>query len=87
MEIVHTPVLLEETIHYLSPRKTGELMIDATLGEGGHSYAFLSPLRLLLFDNNVRLEGQLSSCPSVILPFLFVLCASWHRATLPLCLL
>jgi len=42
MEIVHTPVLLEETMKYLSPRKAGELMIDTTLGEGGHLFAFLS---------------------------------------------
>jgi 16S rRNA (cytosine1402-N4)-methyltransferase len=42
LEIVHTPVLLEETIQYLSPRGRNEIMIDATLGEGGHSYAFLS---------------------------------------------
>jgi 16S rRNA (cytosine1402-N4)-methyltransferase len=42
VEIVHTPVLLEETIEYLAPRKPGELMVDATLGEGGHSEAFLS---------------------------------------------
>ena len=42
MDIVHTPVLLEETIKYLSPRKAGELMIDATLGEGGHTNAFLN---------------------------------------------
>ncbi|MDR1802776.1 MAG: 16S rRNA (cytosine(1402)-N(4))-methyltransferase RsmH [Treponema sp.] len=42
MDIVHTPVLLEETIKYLAPRKAGELMIDATVGEGGHSNAFLS---------------------------------------------
>ena len=42
MEVVHTPVLLEETVKYLAPRKAGELMIDATIGEGGHSYAFLS---------------------------------------------
>jgi 16S rRNA (cytosine1402-N4)-methyltransferase len=42
MEAVHTPVLLEETIQYLAPRKEGELMVDATLGEGGHSEAFLS---------------------------------------------
>ena len=42
MEAVHTPVLLEETLKYLSPRKNGELMIDATMGEGGHSFAFLS---------------------------------------------
>ena len=42
MEAVHTPVLLEETIKYLAPRKAGELMVDATVGEGGHSNAFLS---------------------------------------------
>ena len=42
MNIFHTPVLLEETIEYLAPRKAGELMIDATVGEGGHLYAFLS---------------------------------------------
>ena len=53
MEIVHTPVLLEETVKYLAPRKSGELMIDATMGEGGHSYAFLSQfpeLRLIGID-------------------------------------
>ncbi len=42
MEIIHTPVLLEEAIAYLAPRGPGELMVDATLGEGGHSEAFLS---------------------------------------------
>ncbi|MFP3043523.1 16S rRNA (cytosine(1402)-N(4))-methyltransferase RsmH [Treponema primitia] len=42
MTITHTPVLLEETVQYLAPRRDGELMADATLGEGGHSYAFLS---------------------------------------------
>jgi 16S rRNA (cytosine1402-N4)-methyltransferase len=42
LEVVHTPVLLEETIQYLAPRGRNELMIDATMGEGGHSYAFLS---------------------------------------------
>lgn len=46
MEIVHTPVLLNECLEYLSP--VGEtfeknaFMIDSTLGEGGHSNAFLS---------------------------------------------
>ena len=46
MEIVHTPVLLNECLEYLSP--VGEkfendaFMIDSTLGEGGHSYNFLS---------------------------------------------
>lgn len=42
MEIVHTPVLLEETLQYLAPRGRDELMVDATMGEGGHSAAFLS---------------------------------------------
>jgi 16S rRNA (cytosine1402-N4)-methyltransferase len=42
MTISHTPVLLEETVQCLAPRTDGELMVDATLGEGGHSYAFLS---------------------------------------------
>jgi 16S rRNA (cytosine1402-N4)-methyltransferase len=42
MEIVHTPVLLEETIQLLGPRGAGELMLDATVGEAGHAYAFLS---------------------------------------------
>lgn len=46
MEIVHTPVLLQECLSFLSP--VGEpfeqdaLMIDSTLGEGGHSFNFLS---------------------------------------------
>lgn len=45
MEVVHTPVLLNECLQYLSP--VGEpfenhcLMIDSTLGEGGHTYNFL----------------------------------------------
>jgi 16S rRNA (cytosine1402-N4)-methyltransferase len=42
MNVAHTPVLPEETLLYLAPRKDGELMVDATLGEGGHSFAFLS---------------------------------------------
>jgi 16S rRNA (cytosine1402-N4)-methyltransferase len=42
MEALHTPVLLEETIQYLAPRGKGELMLDATTGEAGHSFAFLS---------------------------------------------
>lgn len=46
MEIVHTPVLLNECLEYLSPLgetfENKALMIDSTLGEGGHSYNFLS---------------------------------------------
>ena len=53
MEVIHTPVLLEETMKYLAPRRTGELMIDATVGEGGHLHAFMSQfpeLRAIAID-------------------------------------
>ena len=55
MEIIHTPVLLQETLKYLSP--VGEpfendcFMVDSTLGEGGHSEAFLSSFK------NLRIIG------------------------------
>lgn len=46
MEVVHTPVLLKECLSYLSPAgekfESDGLMIDSTLGEGGHSNAFLT---------------------------------------------
>jgi 16S rRNA (cytosine1402-N4)-methyltransferase len=42
VETSHIPVMLEEVVRYLAPRKEGELMVDSTLGEGGHAYAFLS---------------------------------------------
>jgi 16S rRNA (cytosine1402-N4)-methyltransferase len=46
VEIIHTPVLLEECLTYLSPIgesfEQNAFMIDSTLGEGGHSNSFLS---------------------------------------------
>ncbi len=46
MEIVHTPVLLNECLEFLSPAgesyEGNALMIDSTLGEGGHTYNFLT---------------------------------------------
>jgi 16S rRNA (cytosine1402-N4)-methyltransferase len=41
-EYAHTPVLLEEVLELLAPRGKNELMVDANVGEGGHSFAFLS---------------------------------------------
>ena len=40
---LHMPVLLEECVNLLGPALTAEapVMIDATLGMGGHSFAFL----------------------------------------------
>ena len=46
MEIIHTPVLLKECLYWLSPEgepfEKKAFMIDSTLGEGGHSAAFLT---------------------------------------------
>ena len=65
MEIVHTPVLLQECLHYLSP--VGEsfertaLMIDSTLGEGGHSCAFLQSfpdLRIIGLDADAGIQAR-----------------------------
>ena len=46
LEIVHTPVLLNECLSYLSPVgepfESSAYLIDSTLGEGGHSFNFLS---------------------------------------------
>ena len=41
LEIVHTPVLRDEILEYLAPPDSRGTMIDGTLGEGGHSLAFL----------------------------------------------
>jgi 16S rRNA (cytosine1402-N4)-methyltransferase len=59
MEIAHIPVLPEETLRYLAPRSDGELMVDATLGEGGHSYVFLSRfpnLRIIGIDADREIQ-------------------------------
>jgi 16S rRNA (cytosine1402-N4)-methyltransferase len=39
--IVHQPVLLKEVMSLLVPPSDGGLFVDATLGEGGHTLAFL----------------------------------------------
>ena len=41
LEIVHTPVLRDELLDYLVSPDTHGTMVDGTLGEGGHSLAFL----------------------------------------------
>jgi 16S rRNA (cytosine1402-N4)-methyltransferase len=40
--IIHLPVMKEEILEILKPEKPGCLFIDSTLGEGGHTEAFLS---------------------------------------------
>lgn len=41
MDIAHLPVLSNETLELLAPHVANSLMIDATMGEGGHSMLFL----------------------------------------------
>lgn len=41
MEFVHTSVLLQECLQLLAPDTPNSLFIDGTLGEGGHTEAFL----------------------------------------------
>ncbi len=42
MDIVHYSVMQKEVLEYLKPKSPEALLIDATLGEGGHSELFLS---------------------------------------------
>ena len=67
MEIVHTPVLLQETLKWLSPENEtfsdNAFMVDSTLGEGGHSYAFLNRFENLQIigldaDQNIQARAQ-----------------------------
>lgn len=72
MEIVHTPVLLQECLDYLSPEgekfENDAYMIDSTLGEGGHSNAFLSKFPNLKItgldaDKNIQAKAKVRLAP------------------------
>jgi 16S rRNA (cytosine1402-N4)-methyltransferase len=59
MDISHRSVLKKEVLELLAPRVSGELLIDSTLGEGGHSESFLSSFPDLKVvgldaDNNIQ---------------------------------
>lgn len=65
MEIVHTPVLLNECLKYLSLEgesfEDDAFMIDSTLGEGGHSFNFLSKfptLKILGLDADSVIQAR-----------------------------
>src|SRR5215510_16180236 len=59
--LVHTPVLLEEALHFLEPRPGGRF-IDATLGAGGHTRAILERTspdgRMLAIDRDASAIDQ-----------------------------
>ncbi len=61
MEISHASVLSAEVLHYLGMDEAEHLLIDATVGEGGHSYAFLERfpnLRVIGLDADSRILGR-----------------------------
>jgi 16S rRNA (cytosine1402-N4)-methyltransferase len=65
VDAVHTPVLLRECLNYLGPEKGQEaspyLLIDSTLGEGGHSEAFLQSfayLRIIGLDADSKIQAR-----------------------------
>jgi 16S rRNA (cytosine1402-N4)-methyltransferase len=47
--IVHVPVMLGECLEWLIPPRPDALMLDCTLGEGGHAEAFLGKYPELLY--------------------------------------
>lgn len=63
---IHTPVLLERCIELLAPalQRDGAVLVDATLGMGGHSEAFLERfdgIRLIGLDRDtdaLRIAGE-----------------------------
>jgi 16S rRNA (cytosine1402-N4)-methyltransferase len=59
--MIHTPVMLEELMSFLSPPRPDALMADGTLGEGGHAEAFLRAwpaLRYVGIDADPRIQAK-----------------------------
>ena len=61
MNFVHTPVLLQECLELLAPETSDPLLIDGTLGEGGHSEAFLThfpQLKVIGIDADPAIQAK-----------------------------
>jgi 16S rRNA (cytosine1402-N4)-methyltransferase len=61
MEPVHRSVLVDEVLAYLEPGKPDSVLVDATLGEGGHSVSFLqrfSSLRIVGIDADATMMAR-----------------------------
>jgi 16S rRNA (cytosine1402-N4)-methyltransferase len=59
--IIHQPVMKQEVLEYLMPRNDRGLVIDCTLGEGGHSEAFLSQsegIRVIGIDRDETIQRK-----------------------------
>lgn len=61
MEAVHTSVMLQETLSMLEPENANSFLIDCTMGEGGHSFGFLTKypnVRVLGLDADVGIQAR-----------------------------
>ena len=61
MEPVHRSVLVDEVLRYLEPSGQDSVLIDATLGEGGHSVCFLQQypsLRVIGVDADAAMVAR-----------------------------
>lgn len=68
---IHTPVMLERTIELLGPAlgRTGAVLVDATLGMGGHAEAFLTRFPDLVLVGLDRDTDALAIARERLLPF------------------
>lgn len=58
MQYVHCPVMANEVLSFLNPGEKEALMVDCTLGEGGHTSLFLerySRLKIIGLDRDSRI--------------------------------
>ena len=61
MQFVHYPVMHNEVLSYLEPKKENALMVDCTLGEGGHTELFLQKyesLRVIGLDRDEAIQAK-----------------------------
>ena len=59
-DIVHVPVMAEEVLEYLAPEEGKGLLVDCTMGEGGHSELFLKQfpnLQVVGLDADSTIQG------------------------------
>ncbi len=68
---IHTPVLLERCLELLTPalQQPGAVLVDATLGMGGHAEAFLTRLRELVLVGLDRDPEALAIAGKRLAPF------------------
>lgn len=64
MQFVHYPVMHNEVLEYLAPKKSGSILVDCTLGEGGHSKLFLEKyddLKVIGLDRDAAIQEKAKS--------------------------